>query len=1191
MKKTISVMLSVIMVMSLLPLNVLTVSASTFAGGDGTPQNPYQISTAEQLDAVRINLDANYILVNDIDLSKYDNWVPIGNYKKGFTGIFDGNNHTIYNMTIRSYVPETFDDLYVGLFGVGNKLHNINMQNINITIGIESGNFTVGGIAGTASIIKNCSTNGKISITDGRGITVGGIVGYGLVQQSTNYVNIYATSNAYYSGASDVTVGGIAGHSFSTKDKFCNNINYGDIVATSCDSISCGGILGECRNVYECINYGKMEGTTTERHTVPQYYGNCNVGGIAGIFSVEAEICDCLNAGDVSAKAMKNGSVYSGGIVGSQGSFNDGRLNNCYNICSNVFSEREYSTIDINMKTEWHTSYGLSGRIAGSISDASNCYSNNKTIVNDKLPTEDLSHNKKNGESKTLAEIKEMTKDLFEIEVKNEIYSGIFAFSINDDGNAVITKIVNNDDTETISIPTEIDGYKVVAIDEYCIPDSANIKRITIPSTITHIDENAFNGYDGIEIIYYFSTEDDWIEITDGIHYISDDTELVYVMDDVENTEISDYNKPEKKKDNNVNFTNAIRDWEKEKNDWIDTLVKVVNNIKDDISVSNEDAINNNYEKNKERIDAMIADEGWYQSGSDSARDAAFRAVYDMIADWGEESISLDKVDPSSDVVDFSTRIVKNVINGMKNQTIEKDYGDYTVLITVSGISTGLFENPAFTGSVTVKHKNGKTFGPALIYSTVDDTKQVMSDYMLQLKELEENTIEMAMETYISDLISLTDSKLPLDAIKEKLDSASEIINDTLEEKGLGNLNNFIGGIIDVIKSTKEVIELQNSGDTDALIRAVADLDSKLDFLSEESTTATSATLDWAYKNLKQKTKYLKEVTEAYIDGKEIPEYETTLDKIVGWFDKHIFQCPVDVYVYNGNDELIGCVSDAQIFGDTEEIYVEKNGDTKTVYVAEGSNVYFKLVGTDIGNLDYVAETYSENKVVGRTNFYGIELYDGKEITAETTDETAPNNCNEIILQSDGEIINTTEYLKATDNASVLIQSNVEGSGTVVGTGWYVRGDSVTLVASPDEGYVFKGWYNGDTPITFNANYTFCAKDFIEVTAKFEKYEENYSVSIPASESFKTIYDISADSDEDNVYFYVKELSEEANASKLNLYLAEYETSGKLSTLKIADIKVDSNGTVIFTTPYPQLEDFKIMLWTNNITPVVDVLN
>ena len=48
-----------------------------FAGGSGTAEDPWQIATAEQLDRVRDDLKAHYVLTDDIDLSGYENWIPM----------------------------------------------------------------------------------------------------------------------------------------------------------------------------------------------------------------------------------------------------------------------------------------------------------------------------------------------------------------------------------------------------------------------------------------------------------------------------------------------------------------------------------------------------------------------------------------------------------------------------------------------------------------------------------------------------------------------------------------------------------------------------------------------------------------------------------------------------------------------------------------------------------------------------------------------------------------------------------------------------------------------------------------------------------------------------------------------------------------------------------------------------------
>ena len=52
-----------------------------FAGGSGSAEDPWKIATAEQLDCIRDDLTAHYTLIDDIDLSGYENWMPIGTFQ------------------------------------------------------------------------------------------------------------------------------------------------------------------------------------------------------------------------------------------------------------------------------------------------------------------------------------------------------------------------------------------------------------------------------------------------------------------------------------------------------------------------------------------------------------------------------------------------------------------------------------------------------------------------------------------------------------------------------------------------------------------------------------------------------------------------------------------------------------------------------------------------------------------------------------------------------------------------------------------------------------------------------------------------------------------------------------------------------------------------------------------------------
>ena len=106
-------------------------------------------------------------MINDIDLSSYENWIPIGeNATYKFTGGLDGAGFTIRNITIDR---ETED--YVGLFGYASgTICNLNIENISI-----KGNNYVGGVAGNSDgdIINVNIISG--SVTGNK--RVGGIAG------------------------------------------------------------------------------------------------------------------------------------------------------------------------------------------------------------------------------------------------------------------------------------------------------------------------------------------------------------------------------------------------------------------------------------------------------------------------------------------------------------------------------------------------------------------------------------------------------------------------------------------------------------------------------------------------------------------------------------------------------------------------------------------------------------------------------------------------------------------------------------------------------------------------------------------------------------------------------------------------------------------------------------------------------
>ena len=317
------------------PLSVTAAAKGESWYTDNPDAVEFIISTAEELAylAAVVNSGTDYFegksvtLKNDIDLSAYENWTPIGaGYINGaqryFKGLFDGAEHVISGLQINS------TDGAKGLFGTVDKtgtVKNVIIKDCTILGGTYTGGLT-GHING---IIENCQVSGSIEGTQ-YGSCYGGIAGYvnnsGIIRGSHSTVSISAASSiggiagymnnggliqdCWNSGviiASRDAVGGIAGYvNGASRVQGC--YNSADV---STVSGAIGGIAGNLSNgiVEDCYSTGKVTGVA-------------NSGGIAGSMGANSTIRNCYTIGALDAGA----SVFAGGIVGGAGS---GTVANC----------------------------------------------------------------------------------------------------------------------------------------------------------------------------------------------------------------------------------------------------------------------------------------------------------------------------------------------------------------------------------------------------------------------------------------------------------------------------------------------------------------------------------------------------------------------------------------------------------------------------------------------------------------------------------------------------------------------------------------------------------------------------------------------------------------------------------------------------------------------------------------------
>ncbi|MDR2944447.1 MAG: hypothetical protein LBU81_05110 [Methanosarcinales archaeon] len=305
--------------------------------GTGTSEDPFVLTTVEDLSLIKDNMTANYSLGNDIALTTY--WtIPKTNLMGSeiFKGTLDGNNYTISNFRIMN------NQDYVGFFSKtdGATIKNLKLTDVQITgtgshvasISGKSNNTTidnvhattkanqVGAISGLNNVsgliaqtgglvlisepgtttIKNSSFTGTIQSTGTNGAN-GGIVGNINTGSSVTNCTFNGRINAFG------TSGGIAGMNQGGEIK--QSAAKGEVTTLAYS----GGIVGS-QNIRSGVNP-----VIEECYTDIAVSGSSGAGGIAGI--AVGNIKNCFTIGSAYSSNVAAGITGFGGNI---------TIENCY---------------------------------------------------------------------------------------------------------------------------------------------------------------------------------------------------------------------------------------------------------------------------------------------------------------------------------------------------------------------------------------------------------------------------------------------------------------------------------------------------------------------------------------------------------------------------------------------------------------------------------------------------------------------------------------------------------------------------------------------------------------------------------------------------------------------------------------------------------------------------------------------
>lgn len=268
-----------------------------------------EISTAEELAQIGSDLSGHYVLTQDIDLSGYDNWSPIGS-SSPFTGVLDGQGHVVRNLTITELAH--VNKPYAGLFGriSGGTVKNLGLENVDINLGMVYA-ADAGAIAGNVSgnsTIANCYSSGSIyadmsNAPNVNDFSMGGLVGRvsdaSQPEQTTLIRGSYSRTTLTTSGRYGTSLGGILG-TVSGED---TNPETPRVV------------------LQNCFNSGAVQNAIVDENAAISVYS----GGLVGMMSdCTVQLQASYNQGAVTAReetqeeiiASLRNYAYAGGLVG-----------------------------------------------------------------------------------------------------------------------------------------------------------------------------------------------------------------------------------------------------------------------------------------------------------------------------------------------------------------------------------------------------------------------------------------------------------------------------------------------------------------------------------------------------------------------------------------------------------------------------------------------------------------------------------------------------------------------------------------------------------------------------------------------------------------------------------------------------------------------------------------------------------
>lgn len=311
-------------------------AADSFASGSGTEQDPYVVTTKEELAFMATNEDISdsfFVLGNDIeinDTATVDSWsenAPQYQWDAAdlFSNSLDGNGHSISgvymyegnekenigflratssdsvikNVTLKDSYIECAGDGFVGGLVADSYGDIIDCEAVNVDIKARSCSASIFASTLTEGVISGCNTDEHCSI-----IVEQGAVNAGMICALTNGEVSDCNAMGNLAVGEGSFVGGAIGH--ATNCSVSNVDSYVHIDAEKCETV--GGVIGNASAVDSLSGGCAVENCENNSADIIAN-GLGGIIGAASTDSMDLVISNCKNNCDLSAASKLGGIV------------------------------------------------------------------------------------------------------------------------------------------------------------------------------------------------------------------------------------------------------------------------------------------------------------------------------------------------------------------------------------------------------------------------------------------------------------------------------------------------------------------------------------------------------------------------------------------------------------------------------------------------------------------------------------------------------------------------------------------------------------------------------------------------------------------------------------------------------------------------------------------------------------------